>query len=210
VPVARIYVRVSTDAQTTSNQLEECRALAASQGFITEGLAVFLYEETESAAKSRPVLDTLKHQVRAGDLVIVWALDRLGRSMQGVINDVLAFDARGVRVVSVREPWLDTRGPVRELLLAVFGWVAQQERERLVERTKAGLERARREGKHIGRPRASPVMLHAAAEAVQGRRLSIRKAARRYEVSEATLRRFLMRLNPPQAATSPVDVEPGT
>jgi putative DNA-invertase from lambdoid prophage Rac len=72
----------------------------------------------------------------------LWALDRFHRSMLGSVQDVLELDRLGVPILSVREAWLDTSGPVRSLLIAIFGWVAEQERARLIERTKAGLERA--------------------------------------------------------------------
>lgn len=75
--------------------------------------------------------------------VAVWALDRLHRSMTGAITSVLELDRLGVPVHWVREGWLDLSGPVRPLLVAIFGWVAEQERTRLIERTKAGLARAR-------------------------------------------------------------------
>lgn len=103
-----------------------------------------IFEEMESAAKARPVLDRMLADVRAGRVqaVAVWALDRLHRSMVGAINAVLELDRLGVRVLSVREGWLDTGGPVRPLLVAIFGWVAEQERTRLIERTKTGLERS--------------------------------------------------------------------
>jgi DNA invertase Pin-like site-specific DNA recombinase len=74
--------------------------------------------------------------------------------MVGNLADVLELDRIGVTVVSVRESWLDTGGPVRSLLIAIFSWVAEQERARLIERTKAGLAAARRKGKRLGRPRA--------------------------------------------------------
>ena len=86
--------------------------------------------------------------------------------MTGAINTVLELDRLDVPVLSVREGWLDTSGPVRPLLVAIFGWVAEQERTRLIERTKAGVERARRQGKRLGRPPASPVLLHAARDLV--------------------------------------------
>ena len=90
----------------------------------------------------------------------------------------------------MREGWLDTNGPVRPLLVAIFGWVAEQERTRLIERTKAGLERARREGKRLGRPPASPVLLHAARDLVLAG-LPVAEAARRQGLSRSSLRRFL-------------------
>jgi DNA invertase Pin-like site-specific DNA recombinase len=196
---AALYVRVSTEEQTTKNQLAELRQLARARGFVP-----VVYEEVESAAKARPVLDRLMADVRAGRVgaVAVWALDRLHRSMTGAISTVLELDRLGVPVISVREGWLDTGGPVRPLLVAIFGWVAEQERARLIERTKAGLERARREGKRLGRPRASPLKLAAAAEDV-ARGLSRRAAARRRGVGQATLRTYLLlaRKTPPRPAS---------
>ena len=75
--------------------------------------------------------------------------------MTRAINTVLELDRLGVPVLSVREGWLDTSGPVRPLLVAIFGWVAEQERTRPIERVHADLDRARRQGKALGRPRTS-------------------------------------------------------
>jgi len=86
---AGIYLRVSTDRQTSDNQLADVRQLALARGF-----EPVVYEEVESAAKARPVLDRMLADVRAGrlDAVAVWALDRLHRSMTGAINTVLELD----------------------------------------------------------------------------------------------------------------------
>ncbi len=187
---AALYLRVSGDRQTIENQRSDVEQLARARGY-----EMLLFEESESAAKSGPVFDRMLTDVRTGNIqaVIVWALDRLHRSMQGAINDVLELDRLGVRILSVREPWLDTAGPVRSLLVGIFGWVAEQERARLIERTKAGLERARREGKRLGRPPCSMIALHAAAEAVRSG-TSIRKAAAARGIPESSLRRFLAKV----------------
>ena len=184
---AALYVRVSTDRQTADNQIAEVRQLALARGY-----EPVLYEEVESAAKARPVFDRMLADVRAGRVqaVAVWALDRLHRSMTGAINTVLELDRLGVPVLSVREGWLDTSGPVRPLLVAIFGWVAEQERTRLIERTKAGLERARREGKRLGRPRVSPLKVAAAVQRVRAG-ASLRDAANATGVGYGTLRRAL-------------------
>lgn len=187
MPLAAAYVRVSSDKQTAENQVAEVRQLAVARGF-----EPVVYEEVESAAKARPVLDRMLADVRAGRVqaVAVWALDRLHRSMTGAINTVLELDRLGVPVLSVREGWLDTTGPVRPLLVAIFGWVAEQERTRLIERTKAGLKRARRQGKRLGRPPASPVLLHAARDLVLDG-VAVAEAARRKGVARTTLQRFM-------------------
>jgi DNA invertase Pin-like site-specific DNA recombinase len=184
---AALYFRVSTSQQTAENQVAEVLQLAVARGY-----EPVVYEEVESAAKARPVLERMLADVRAGRVqaVAVWALDRLHRSMTGSINTVLECDRLGVPVLSVREGWLDTSGPVRPLLVAIFGWVAEQERSRLILRTKAGLERARREGKKLGRPRLSPVKLAAAATDVAAG-ISQRSAARQRGISESALRVYL-------------------
>lgn len=186
---ATIYARVSSSdgRQTTENQVLELRRLASARG-----LEVTVYEEQESAAKARPVLDQVLADARAGrtQAVIIWALDRLHRSMVGAVNTVLELDRLGVQVISLREPWLDTSGPVRSLLVAIFGWVAEQERTRLIERTKAGLARARAQGKRLGRPPASQVLLSAAADLVRAG-TPVAEAARLKGVKRTTLRRFL-------------------
>lgn len=84
-------------------------------------------------------------------ILVVWALDRFGRSMGGNVRDLLALDKAGVKVVSVKEPWMDTAGPIRDLLIAIFSWVAQQERVRLIERTNAGIAAAKARGLSWGR-----------------------------------------------------------
>jgi putative DNA-invertase from lambdoid prophage Rac len=195
---AAVYLRVSTDQQNTENQLEELRQLVTARGY-----EAVIYEEVESAAKARPVLDGMLGDVRAGRVraVAVWALDRLHRSMIAAVQTVLELDRLGVPVISVREPWLDTSGPVRPLLVAIFGWVAEQERTRLIERTKAGIERARRQGVRLGRPRVSPLKLEAAARDVDSG-MSRRAASRQRGVSQAVLRNFLgARKTPPTQAS---------
>lgn len=156
-PVAACYLRVSTDRQTVENQRREVEDLVRARGYEPRS-----FEEVESGAKARPVLERVVADARAGKVraVAFWALDRAGRTMQGAVSLVLELDRLGVLVLSVREPWLDTGGPVRSLLVAIFGWVAEMERTRLIERINAGIARARekgtRSGRPIGRPRTRP------------------------------------------------------
>ena len=145
-----IYLRVSTNRQSVENQRPD-----VDQAIAVRGLSVVArYEEQASASAKRPEFERMMLDARAGkfDTLVVWALDRFGRSMVGNITDVLALDRLGVRIVSVKDPWMDTSGPVRDLLLAIFSWVAQQEKARLIERTRAGLELARSRGVVLGRP----------------------------------------------------------
>src|SRR5689334_14839033 len=109
---ATAYVRVSTNEQHPENQVAALRELAQARGLDLE-----VREEIESVGQRRPVLDQLMTDARAGRVrvILVWALDRLDRSMVGVVNRVLELDHLGVRLLSVREGWLDTSGPVRGL-----------------------------------------------------------------------------------------------
>ncbi|BDG01555.1 hypothetical protein AMOR_05510 [Anaeromyxobacter oryzae] len=142
---AALYVRVSTDRQTAENQIAEVRQLVAARGY-----EPVIYEEVESAAKARPVLDRMLGDVRAGRVHRGLGTGPSPPFDDGRDQHRPRAGCLGAPVLSVREGWLDTSGPVRPLLVAIFGWVAEQERTRLIERTKAGLERARREGKAAG------------------------------------------------------------
>ena len=114
-----------------------------------------VHEVMSGTKKARPGLQRVVDGAHRGEfeVVLVWALDRLGRTMQGVVDTIVRLDNARARVVSHQESWLDMQGPIRPLLLAIFAWVAEQERTRLVERTNAGLATARRKGKTLGRPR---------------------------------------------------------
>ena len=189
--MAAIYVRVSTEGQDPSNQRPELEAMAHARGH--ELVAV--YEETQSAAKHRPIFERMLEDARRArfQVLFVWALDRFGRSMLENVRQVLELDRIGVKLVSAREAWLEAGGndEVRKLLLAIFSWVAEQERIRLGERTRAGLERARQKGKTLGRPRrVTPEQLEAARRmAADGR--SGREMAVALKVPRRTLLRAL-------------------
>jgi putative DNA-invertase from lambdoid prophage Rac len=99
----------------------------------------------------------------------------------------------GVVLISARETWLDTGGPVRPLLVAIFAWLAEQESIRLSERTSAGLERARRAGIPLGRPKCDSAKLASAANLV-AHGFSYRKAAKARGVSDSSLRRWVRQI----------------
>ena len=109
--------------------------------------------------------------------------------MVGNLTTVLKLDDMGVQVISAREPWLDMGGPVRPLLIAIFGWVAEQERIRIVERTMAGLDHARAKGIRLGRPRARMDLDAAVRLRAQG--MSLRDMAKKMKVGTSTLHRAL-------------------
>jgi DNA invertase Pin-like site-specific DNA recombinase len=184
---AAVYLRVSSSdgRQTTENQRDEVVQLAKARGF-----EPMVFEEMESAMKKRPVLDAMMGEVRAGRVegVAIWSLDRLGRGF-ACFDLFRELSRLGIRILSVREPWTDVDGPARELLAAVMAWVSGFERQRLIERVHAGLDRAR-QGKALGRPRTSVVLLRAAAELVEGGK-PVAAAAREKGISRASLYRYL-------------------
>jgi len=153
MPQAALYVRVSTSDQHLDNQLPDTQQLAKARGWEI----VETYAEKVSAVKVRPEFNRMLMDARRGmfEYVVVWSLDRFGRSMLGNLQTVIDLDTKGVHVVSVREPWLDNDvGHVRNLLLGIISWVGEQERLRLTERVRSGIERARRQGVRLGRPPA--------------------------------------------------------
>lgn len=194
---AAIYVRVSTDEQDGANQLPALQRLAATRGWEV----VETYQETMSGTKRRrPAFDALLEGARKGryQVVLVWAIDRLGRHMSAIVDTVIGLDDMGVAVVSLCEPWLDVHGSIRPLLLSIFAWVAQQERERLVERTKAGVARARAAGKTLGRPRAA-IDLDEVLR-LRKRGMTVKAVARKLGVGRATLHRALLSEDVPRSA----------
>lgn len=151
-----IYGRVSKndESQDPLNQLNPLRDYAKALG----GEVVQEYVDLASGGNGDRV-NFLKMfddaDKRKFDLVLVWALDRLSR--EGISN-TLGYLERlkrsGVALKSLQENWLDTSNEgLGQLLLAIFSWVAKEERNRIISRTKAGLERAKREGKILGRPK---------------------------------------------------------
>jgi len=151
-----IYTRCSKadESQDPQNQLNPLRDYAKALG----GEIVHEYVDLASGGNGdrkgflRMFEDADK---RRFDLLLVWSLDRLSR--EGISN-TLGYLERlkrsGVALKSLQESWLDTRDEgLGQLLLAIFSWVAQQERKRIVERTRAGLARAKKQGKQLGRPK---------------------------------------------------------
>ena len=187
---AAIYLRVSSDQQTTDCQRPDVEQLARARGH----RVVHVYEERVSAGKHRPMYEKMLADAKQGKfkVLVIWALDRFGRSMTANLNDVLELDRLGVEVVSVRETWFDTGGPVRSLLVAIFSWVAEQERARIVERTKAGISAARRRGARLGRPRARVDREELRELHEQG--WPVRKLAEHFGVGASTIQRRLSHL----------------
>lgn len=148
-----LYVRVSTDVQTEQNQIMVLERWVRERGWDL----VEIYREAEGAWKvgHQKELARLFEGARLGQFaaVVVWALDRLSREGPlAILRFVDKFKHYGVKVISYQEPWTEVPGELADLLFAITGWVARMESQRRSERTKAGMARAKAEGKHVGRP----------------------------------------------------------
>ena len=127
---------------------------------------------------------------RRFDVVVVWALDRFTR--EGVLvtfQYVQRLKSSGVQFESYTEAHFRTAGPAGELMLAIAAWIAKQERLRIFERTKAGVERARRQGKHCGRPKR--VFRRDEALRMHRQGMSLRAIAEQLDVSFMTIKRAI-------------------
>ena len=143
-----IYLRVSTNEQTAENQLPVLEQLCRQRGWQVAQIA----QENESAWKAghQTELRKLSDEARLGqfDIVLVWALDRLSREgALAILQLVDRFKKFGVKVISYQESWTEAPGEIADLLYAITGWVANMESKRRSERIKAGIDRARNEGK---------------------------------------------------------------
>jgi DNA invertase Pin-like site-specific DNA recombinase len=151
-----IYARVSTNDQNPESQLIVLRKQAEALG----GDVVKEYVDYMSGGSPirREFLHALADaEAHVYDLLLFWALDRFSREgISNTLGYLKRLERCGVAVKSMQESWLDTRDKgLSELLLAIFSWVAVQERQRIAERVKSGLERAKAEGKRLGRPKNS-------------------------------------------------------
>jgi DNA invertase Pin-like site-specific DNA recombinase len=154
---AAIYLRVSTDDQTTENQERELRATAERAGH--EVVAVYR-DEGISGSKGRdkrPGFDAMHRDAarRKFDMVMAWSVDRLGRSLQDLL--ALMMELRSLKIdLFLHQQGLDTTTPAGKMMFQVLGSFAEYERDMIRARVKAGIARAKAQGKHCGRSRSSP------------------------------------------------------
>lgn len=139
------YARVSTGHQDHESQLAALAAAGVDE-VVTE-------TASGAAAASRPVRDALLAELRPGDALVVWRLDRLGRSMADTVRIVDSLARRGVGLRSLTEA-VDTGTAAGRMVVAVLAGLAEMERDAIAERTAAGLAAARRRGQRLGRPPA--------------------------------------------------------
>ena len=203
---AAIYVRVSTDKQTVENQLRELRQIAERRGW----QVVETYSDAGiSGAKGRdqrPGLDRMLKDAsrRRFDVVMAWAIDRLGRSLIDLLGTIQSLEAAGVDLF-LEQQAIDTTTPAGKLMFQVTGAFAEFERSMIRQRVNAGLRRAVEQGKQLGRPRVS--------QAVEKRILShlrkgmgILKTAKTLGVGTGTVQRIKEEMSGPFGASEDVEM----
>jgi DNA invertase Pin-like site-specific DNA recombinase len=179
------YARVSTREQNTALQLDALKAA---------GCTKVLTEVASGAATDRPILAHLLDDARPGDVIVIWKLDRLGRSLKHLIDVVGTLLERDVGLKSLNDP-VDTTTAQGRLVFNLFASLAEFERDVIRERTQAGLSAARARGRKGGRPKglsakAEPTA-YAAETLYREGRLSSEQIAQRLHIAKSTLYAYL-------------------
>ena len=179
------YARVSTRDQKPDLQLDALKAAGCER----------VYQDVASGAKTaRPALDELLGQLRAGDVLVIWKLDRMGRSLKHLVELVGRLMEQKVGLLSLNDP-IDTTSAQGRLVFNLFASLAEFERELIRERTNAGLTAARARGRVGGRPRGLSPQAEATALAAdtlyRERKLSVAAIAQKLHVSKSTLYSYL-------------------
>lgn len=183
------YARISTRDQSLSMQTEALKAAGC----------VKIHEEVASGAKTvRPVLDEIIRNLREGDTVVIWKLDRLGRNLAHLIHLTTVLLEKKVGLISLNDP-IDTTTSQGRLIFGIFASLAEFERELIRERTSAGLASARARGRNGGRPKGmSQDALEKAtiAEALYTNgTIPVKKIAEQLDISKTTLYLYLRSRN---------------
>ncbi len=176
------YARVSTEGQNLALQIDALRA---------SGCTKIYREKRTGSLHRRPVLDRALEGLRAGDVLMVWKLDRLGRSFRHLLQIIGELESRGIGFHSVSDN-IDTTSPGGKLLFHIIGAIAEFERTLISERTKAGMLTARRNGSRLGRPRAlSDSQMRSARRVLRLKQGTVAELATQFNVGETTIRRAL-------------------
>jgi len=184
-----IYARVSTDKQKVDMQLGELRLFAARSGWTI--YKEYIDQSFTGANTNRPAfLDMMEAaRKRKFNVLLVWKLDRLSRSLKDLINTLDELGSCGIDFVSYDNN-LDTSTPTGKLVFQIVGAVAEFEKDIIRERVIAGLANARRKGKRLGRPPKAEA-LYAQARIMRSEGLSFRKIGKQLGVDEGTIRKRL-------------------
>ena len=181
------YQRVSTAGQKLSRQTDEL----LSQGIAPENI----YTDKDSGGKvHRDGLDELLSKVQPGDKVVVMSFDRLARSVSQLLSISEDFQSRGIELVSVKEQ-IDTTSPCGKLFFTITAAFAQFEKDMNNERTKQGLQAAKKRGAKLGRPRANQESLNEAVRLYKEGNMTMRQISNATGISPSPIYRELKRIN---------------
>lgn len=185
---AALYARVSTPDQHLETQLYDLRKLAAQRGF--EVVCEYCDRGISGSKSKRPGLDAMMQDSRRGEfsVVLVAAFDRIARSTKNFLEVVDELNSLSIEFVSAREA-IDTSGPMGRMFLTMVGSIAELERSLIVERIKAGMRRAKIEGRRLGRAPLDVDRDALVRDRLSG--MSLTHVAKRYRVSRATVVRLV-------------------
>lgn len=189
---AAVYCRVSTNQQTTDNQSAELNQVAMNRGWTITATYLDQGISGSKDRSQRAALDQLLKDATRGkfDTVMVWSIDRLGRSLQHlitIVNELRAIDID----LYIHQQALDTRTPSGQLCFSIFGALAEYERELICERVRAGLDRAKRNGVRLGRPTNLNDSVRAAIVGLRANKVPIRRIASQLRIGTGTVYQVL-------------------
>jgi DNA invertase Pin-like site-specific DNA recombinase len=175
------YAPVSTRDQNLDLQMHALRKV---------GYKKIFREKVSGASRQWPECQRMLEQLRNGDTVIVWKLDRLARSTRDLLETMETIQEAGARFRSLSEPWADTTTHADKLIMTVFAGIAEFERDLIRESTSAGRVAARRRGTHFGRPRKLNPEQAKLAQRLIDEGKSVREIADTFNVHTATIYRL--------------------
>jgi len=181
-----IYGRISTQAQDYENQLEQLRSFASDKSWeiVNEITDVASGGKSSSERKGLNKVFAMAHQ-RKFDILLFWSLDRLSREgTRATIDYLTRLDNYGIDFYSFTEPYLNSLGMFKDAIISLLACLAKQEKVRISERTKAGLERCRKKGIKLGRPKTPKEKIKRAVK-LRGQGLSFAKIGEKMGVSGA-------------------------
>lgn len=189
------YARISTRGQNLDLQIDALKK---------EGCQKIYKDIISGSLSNRPALDKLLEDVSSDDVIVIWKLDRLGRSLKNLVDLINTLNEKGVGLKSINDP-VDTTTPQGRLIFNIFGSLAEFERELIRERTIAGLEAAKEKGIFGGRPKglskkAQNIAL-TAEYLYKEQKLSVNEILEQLGIGRATLYRYLKNRNVPVSAS---------